>query len=198
MLSIIVAYSKDPQQRLVIGRDNTLPWHSKKDLTRFREYTSGHPIIMGRKTFESVGRPLPRRENIVVTHQKNFQHPGVLIFHDIETAIRNATAKSSEVFVIGGQQIYEQTIDRVDRLYITEFRLPQIKGDAFFPKFKQGCFKVFHKEESGEEVFTISQRIKIGQSCLPEKEDESQESKLVAEPEVMPYNYSCLPEGWHI
>jgi len=120
----------------VIGASNDLPWHLPADLKYFKATTLGKPIIMGRKTFESIGRPLPGRRNIVVTRNAEWRHVGVDVVDSLDTAL--ATAKNvcsaEEVMVTGGAQIYEQALGSVDRMYITEVALT-VDGDAFFPNF---------------------------------------------------------------
>lgn len=123
----------------VIGRDNALPWRLSADLKYFKAVTLGKPVIMGRRTFESIGRPLPGRTNIVVTRQADYQPDGVVVVNDVEAAIaegRRAAAESGadEVMVIGGAEIYALMLARAQRLYITEIS-GHFEGDAFFPQF---------------------------------------------------------------
>jgi dihydrofolate reductase len=128
MLSLLVAVSDTG----VIGRDNALPWRLSADLRRFRRLTTGHAIVMGRKTYESLGRPLPERTNIVVTRQADFAPPGVLVVHSIDAAIeqaRKADGDDSEIFIIGGAEIYRQTLSRADRLYLTRVHT-DVEGDT--------------------------------------------------------------------
>jgi dihydrofolate reductase len=128
MLSLLVAVSDTG----VIGRDNALPWRLSADLRRFRRLTTGHAIVMGRKTYESLGRPLPERTNIVVTRQADFAPPGVLVVHSIDAAIEQARkvhGDDSEIFIIGGAEIYRQTLDRADRLYLTRVHT-DVEGDT--------------------------------------------------------------------
>src|SRR5262245_25748120 len=106
MLSLIAAYALDEYSRKVIGKDNKLLWHSKTDLRRFREYTSKHPIIMGRKTFESIGRCLPDRDNIILSSNTEYTVEGASVFYDLNTALKFAQELSPEVFVIGGENLY--------------------------------------------------------------------------------------------
>lgn len=152
ILSLIAAYAKDDFGARVIGKDNKLPWHFPHDLERFKEYTSGCAVIMGRKTYESIGRPLPNRTNVVVTRQRDY-HPQVPkeihVFNDLLPAIEFASQQSAEVFIIGGQQLYEQTIDRADRLYLTSFQIKDIVGDAYFPDYNVHQYKCIHLEQGG-------------------------------------------------
>lgn len=126
-LSIIVAIAKNG----VIGLNNNLPWHLPEDLKRFRAITTGHHIIMGRKTYESLGRLLPGRTTVIVTRNKNYQVDGALIAHSIEQAI-SLCPNDSEVFLIGGAELYQAGLSLADKLYITEVDL-DVVGDAFFP-----------------------------------------------------------------
>jgi dihydrofolate reductase len=123
----------------VIGVQGDLPWKLSSDLKRFKEITMGKPVIMGRKTWASIGRPLPGRPNLVVTRDANFHAQGASVWSNIDVAIAvgHAMAKSqgaSEVCIIGGGELYAQTIDRADRLYITEVEASP-EGDAHFPDF---------------------------------------------------------------
>jgi dihydrofolate reductase len=127
-LSLIVAVSENG----VIGRSGDLPWHLSADLRRFKQLTMGHTIVMGRKTYESIGRPLPGRTSLVLTHDKAYQAEGCRIVSSLDEALRVA-ADDSERFVIGGQQIYRLALPRADRLYWTQVHA-QIDGDTFFPE----------------------------------------------------------------
>lgn len=129
-LSILVAMSKER----VIGREGQLPWRLSADLQRFKRLTMGHPIIMGRKTFESIGRPLPGRQSIVITRQPEFQAEGIQIANDLQGALQIAGNASNEVFVVGGAQIYALALPLADRLYITLVEA-DIAGDTFFPEW---------------------------------------------------------------
>jgi dihydrofolate reductase len=116
----------------VIGRGNQLPWHLPADLRHFRKLTTGKPIIMGRKTHESIGRPLPERTNIVVTRNAAYRAPGCLVVHSLEEALQ-AVAQHEEAMVIGGAQLYRQALPGADSLYITLIR-HEFAGDTFFPE----------------------------------------------------------------
>lgn len=121
--------------RGAIGRKGNLLFHISDDLRRFKDLTAHHPIIMGRKTFESLPKgALPLRRNIVVTRNTHFSAPGVEVADNIDTAI-SLTADADETFVIGGGEIYSQTIDRVDRLYLTIVDTEVTDADSFFPFF---------------------------------------------------------------
>ncbi len=128
LISIIVAVSKNG----AIGKDNQLLWRLPEDLKRFKKLTLGHPIIMGRKTFDSIGKPLPGRQSIVVTRNPEFRFDDVLVVHSIEDAIAEAKKlNSEEVFIIGGGELYNITLPLADKLYITEVET-EIEGDTFF------------------------------------------------------------------
>lgn len=114
MLSLICATS----QNGIIGRDGKIPWHLSADLRRFKRLTMGHHIIMGRKTYQSIGRPLPGRTNVVVTHQPNFQADGCLIAHSLEEAI-SLCQNDDEVFITGGTAIYQASLAYANRIYLT-------------------------------------------------------------------------------
>lgn len=127
MISIIVAVA----QNGVIGADNKLLWHISEDLQRFKRITTGHPVIMGRKTFESLGRPLPNRENVLITRRKDYSPEGVRIAHSLEEAA-GLFPSDEEVFIIGGGEIYRQALDIADRLYLTIVK-HDYEGDTHFP-----------------------------------------------------------------
>lgn len=117
----------------VIGRDGGLPWHIPGDLPRFKDLTMGHTLVMGRRTFESIGRPLPGRRTVVVTRRQNWQPRGVTVVGSVEAALREAGAEDDEVFVVGGGEVYRQTLDRADALELTEVDA-EPDGDVFFPE----------------------------------------------------------------
>lgn len=130
ILSIIVAVSDNQ----VIGSGNQLPWHLPADLHYFKTLTTGHPIIMGRKTFESIGRPLPRRENIVVTRDPGFAKEGIHVVHSLEEAVQCARSLGhEEAFIIGGDSIYQQAMALAQKVYLTRVHTIIPHGDAFFP-----------------------------------------------------------------
>jgi dihydrofolate reductase len=131
-ISIIVALSENN----VIGRDNALPWHLPDDLKHFRRLTVGHPVVMGRRNYESIGRPLPDRLNIVVTRRAGYAAPGCRVVHSLDEAFTAADG-AEEIFVIGGGELYAQTLDRADRLYLTRVHA-RIEGDTRFPVFDPG------------------------------------------------------------
>jgi dihydrofolate reductase len=129
-LSAIAALSENR----VIGINNQLPWHLPADLKHFKTLTTGHPIVMGRKTYESIGRPLPNRTNIILTRDANYQAPGCFVFNDINSAMQSdAVQNANEIFIIGGAMIYAELLPQIERLYLTIVKTV-IEGDAFFPE----------------------------------------------------------------
>lgn len=133
IVSIIAAMDR----KRGIGVDNKLPWRLSADLKRFRELTMGHHIIIGRKTFESIGRPLPGRRMIVVTRDSNYKAEGCDLAHSLEDAIDLARERGeSEAFICGGAEIYAQSIDVADRMYLT-FVDAEVVADTFFPEFDE-------------------------------------------------------------
>lgn len=129
-LSLIVAMASNR----TIGINNQMPWHLSADLKKFKSITMGQPIIMGRKTYESIGRPLPGRKNIVISRDLHYQLPGCFVFNDLDSALTSCK-DADEVFVIGGATLYEATLDLADRLYITLIQ-KEFTGDTWFPEVK--------------------------------------------------------------
>jgi len=132
-IAIVVARAENG----TIGDNNALPWHLPKDLQHFKQVTMGHPVLMGRKTFESIGRALPGRNNIVVTRQADWQKENTIVVHSLDQGLKKArqeALKSSlqDVMVIGGEKIYEQALPQTQRLYLTEVHA-EVDGDAKFP-----------------------------------------------------------------
>ena len=118
----------------VIGRDNALPWHLPDDLARFKQRTEGHVVIMGRRAFESVGRPLPNRRSIVITRKHDYHPPGAEIARSLEEALERAReTKQDEVFILGGAEIYTVALPEVDRLELTIVHA-DVSGDTLFPE----------------------------------------------------------------
>ncbi len=140
-------------KKRVIGKKGGLPWYIPQELKRFKEITMGHPIIMGRKTHESIGKVLPGRTNIVVTRGKGKGEREVIIVNSLEDAVRRARKSpgSEEIFIIGGGQIYQEAINLADKLYLTYID-KEIKGDVFFPdysEFKKVVYKSNWQEHEG-------------------------------------------------
>lgn len=145
LISIIAAIGSNRE----LGENNKLLWHIPEDLERFKEITSHHPVIMGRKTYESIGRPLPERVNIIVTHDKNFSRPGCLTAGSLEEAITMARKKDkNEIFIIGGGQIYDQAIGIADKLYLTKVE-GNFEADTFFPDYSR--FKTIISQKTVED-----------------------------------------------
>ena len=141
IISIIVATDKNG----VIGLDGDLPWHLSADLKHFKEITMGKPLVMGRKTHESIGRPLPGRKNIVLTYSKEFKAEGCEVVHSLNDAFK-AAGDVNEVMIMGGSGIYDQSLTRSDRLYLTEVHA-DVKGDVYFPEFDKGEWVEREREE---------------------------------------------------
>lgn len=118
----------------VIGRDNTLPWHMPADLRHFRAVTLGKPVVMGRKTHESIGRPLPDRTNIVISRRAGYEAPGCIVLSSLEAAFERCR-NSSEVMVIGGASVYRHAMPHAQRIYLTQIH-QDFEGDSFFPEFE--------------------------------------------------------------
>lgn len=146
-LSIIVAMAK----HRVIGLNNKMPWHLPADLAWFKKNTLGKPVVMGRKTFESIGRPLPNRLNIIISRQpQQSDHPDVIWLSSIDEAIEYAK-KNEEVFIIGGGNIYQQILPFVDRLYLTHIDAT-LMGDTCFPEyFPEKWHTVFQENHQADE-----------------------------------------------
>ncbi|MBC8753222.1 dihydrofolate reductase [Kordia sp. YSTF-M3] len=146
-LSLIVAAAENN----VIGKDNKLIWHLSNDLKRFKKLTSGHHIIMGRKTFESFPKPLPNRTHIVITRQKDYKVPkGVIVVHSMKEAVSIATLSDAEPFVIGGGEIYKQALPFATKIELTRVH-HEFEGDTFFPEIELKDWKevanTFHKKD---------------------------------------------------
>ncbi|MCH7866028.1 MAG: dihydrofolate reductase, partial [Proteobacteria bacterium] len=140
-VSLIVAMAENR----VIGLGGGMPWQIPADLRNFRQLTMGHPVVMGRKTYQAIGGALPGRANIVVTRDRNFRAADADVVHDLEEALVKAAAMAGiegaeEVFVIGGAEIYAQAMDRAGRIYLTEVHR-ELPGDAFFPERAEGDWK---------------------------------------------------------
>ena len=129
-ISAIVAMAENR----VIGKNNQLPWRLPADLRHFKAITTGHPVLMGRKTYESIGKPLPNRTNIIMTRNPSYQAPGCIVVTSIQGAIQSAiSTKSLELFIIGGEEIYKQFLPYIQKMYLTLIH-HTFEGDAFFPE----------------------------------------------------------------
>jgi dihydrofolate reductase len=146
MIAIVVAASENN----VIGKEGKMPWRLPKDLKHFKTLTLGHPVVMGRKTFESMGKPLPGRLNIVITRNGNYQAEGCEMTDTLEKAIATAQMHDTDVFIIGGGEIYRQALSLSDRIYLT--RIAQnFEGDAFFPEIDLSKWKLIYEEFSAKD-----------------------------------------------
>lgn len=138
-------------QNMVIGRNGQLVFKNRLDMQRFRQLTIGNPVIMGKRTFDSLPpkyRPLPDRTNIVLTHQSGFQHPGVIVACSIDHALELA-GSSRPIYVIGRAQVYNQTISKANNLELTEVKL-DLPGDAYFPEYKDGQWSEVQRTSYGK------------------------------------------------
>lgn len=145
-LSIIVAMAKNH----TIGINNALPWRCPEDLRHFKQLTMGHHMIMGRKTFESIGKPLPGRTTVVVTRDPDLKIAGCLMAHSLPEAFE-ACIDDSQIFIVGGAEIYAQALPHADTLYITEIR-QDITGDAWFPEFDRSEWLEVSREAHSQET----------------------------------------------
>jgi dihydrofolate reductase len=142
--SIIVARANNR----VIGKDNGLIWHMPHDLKHFKNTTSGHYVLMGRKSFESLGKPLPNRLNVIITRNKEYAAEGALVVHGLKEALQLAAEqKQQEVFILGGGEIYKQALDagQVDRIYLTEIQ-DRFEGDTYFPELDMSQWQEVSRE----------------------------------------------------
>ena len=160
ILTMVVATTRNH----CIGKDNKMLWHLPGDFQYFKTVTSGHPIIMGRKTFESIGRPLPNRTNIIITRNTDYAPDGVVVVHDIESAIAHAQTcqGGDEIMIIGGANIYEQCMPICHKIHLTEVDTV-IDGDAYFPKidalqFTCESVSEWHTENDLSYRFTVWER----------------------------------------
>lgn len=142
MIKIIVACD----EKNVIGKNNQLIWHLPADLKHFKNLTTGHSIIMGRKTFESIGKALPNRNNLVVSRQSHLNVDGIILCHSLEEAILKAKSLSrDDIFIIGGAEIYRQALPLADQIILTRLH-DYFDGDAFFPELPSEQWEVIHAE----------------------------------------------------
>ncbi|MFH1170479.1 MAG: dihydrofolate reductase [Candidatus Vogelbacteria bacterium] len=142
--SIIVAQARNG----VIGEKNELPWRLSGDLKRFKALTLGHPVVMGRKTYESIlariGKPLLDRENIILTRQKDFSAPGCLVINNLSEI--EMKARDQEIFIIGGEEVYRLALPKTDKIYLTLIEA-EVDGDAYFPKLEEMEWKLIREEK---------------------------------------------------
>ncbi|MBB6452273.1 dihydrofolate reductase [Salirhabdus euzebyi] len=143
MISLLVAMDRN----YVIGKDNDLPWHLPNDLKFFKETTLHHTIVMGRKTYESIGRPLPKRNNVVLTTNQNFQAEGCKVIHSWDPVLEwNEKNPDEEIFVIGGAQLIKDAIHFANKMYLTEID-EAFDGDTYFPPFSMKDWELVRKEK---------------------------------------------------
>lgn len=161
MISLIAAIGKNNE----LGKGNDLLWKLPADMQHFIKKTSDHPVIMGRKTFESIGRLLPKRRNIIITRDKNYKVEGGEIVHSLEDALKLFPNKNEEIYVIGGAEIFKQAISLADKLDITHINAEDNDADTFFPEIIPIVWnEVSHEEHSPDEknifsyVFSIYER----------------------------------------
>jgi len=165
MISIIAAIGKNNE----LGKNNALLWNLPADMKHFCNITSGHGVIMGQKTFESIGSPLPKRRNVVLTKDDSFRREGIEIVHsseELESLLKKTFSSDEEVFIIGGGQIYKLMIEKTDKLYITHVDASFLDADTFFPEIIPIVWnEVSHEEHKKDEknsydyVFSIYERI---------------------------------------
>ncbi|MDD4904888.1 MAG: type 3 dihydrofolate reductase [Methylobacter tundripaludum] len=140
-ISLIVAMASNR----AIGLNNQMPWHLSADLKKFKKITMGAPILMGRKTYESIGRPLPGRTNIIISRNPSYSQPGCLVFNDIDKALASC-GDSDEIFVIGGSDFYKSMLPVADTLYLTQIH-QDFPGDTFFPEIDADQWTEVERED---------------------------------------------------
>lgn len=149
MISLIAAMANDHS----IGKENRMPWHLPADLKHFKKITLNKPVIMGRRTFESLGKALPERTNIVVTQQEDFIAPNCVIVHSLHDAIK-AAGHADEIMIIGGGQLYQEAIKIADRMYLTFIDL-NTQGDTFFPKWDERQWQEISREAHQKDALNL-------------------------------------------
>jgi dihydrofolate reductase len=158
IISLIAAMDENR----VIGRDNEMPWDIPSDRKRFHAITRGHPVILGRKTFESIGRPLSGRTNIVLTRQKDYKVAGCTVVHNLESALA-ACVGADEVFVCGGEEVFRETISLAHRIYLTIVH-EEFEGDAFFPEIPDDFTEV--ERSAAEDILPYEQILLIRKNAV--------------------------------
>lgn len=141
MIAIVVAAAENN----VIGKDNGLIWHLPADLRHFKQITMGHPILMGRKTYESIGKPLPGRTSVIITTQKDYEAEGCIVTHSVQEAVAQARQLDEDLYIIGGAHIYEQTLPVTDRIYMTRVHA-SFNGDVYFPELDEKDWETVEEE----------------------------------------------------
>lgn len=145
-ISLIVAMATNR----AIGLDNKMPWHLSADLKKFKAITMGSPIVMGRKTYESIGRPLPGRSNIIISRNLDYQQADCLVFNDLKTAIEASRNDAEEIFIIGGAELYKATLPLADNLYLTLINQDFV-GDTFFPEIDFEAWSEVSREDISDD-----------------------------------------------
>ena len=153
LFSAIVAMSANR----VIGKDNQLPWHLPADLRHFKELTLGKTIVMGRKTYESIGKLLPGRKNVILTHNKDYQVEGAVIIHALEELNHFS---EEEIFIIGGEKVFRESWPKLTRIYLTEIHA-QIEGDTYFPELSEEWRCVQEEKHTADEKNAYNYSFKI-------------------------------------
>jgi len=158
IISLIAAMDKNK----AIGKNNSLPWKLPADMKRFKELTLNKPVIMGRKTFESIGKPLSNRKNIILTKDKNYRAEGCIAVHSVDEALK-ANKENKEVMIIGGEQIFKEFLPRANRMYLTLID-EDFEGDAHFPEYNKDGWKEVkreeHKSDKYKYVFVDLEKVK--------------------------------------
>ena len=148
MISLIAAIGKNNE----LGKNNTLVWNMPTDLKYFREKTAGHPVIMGRKTHESIGRPMPNRRNIIITRDLDYKKDGIEVVHSLNEALSLLPEKNKEIFIIGGEEIFKQAMPIADKLYITHIEAEDKDANVFFPEIIPIVWnEISHEEHQKDE-----------------------------------------------
>jgi len=147
-ISLIVAMASNR----VIGLNNKMPWHLSADLKKFKKITMGSPVLMGRKTHESIGRPLPGRTNMILSRNPDYRQDGCLVFNDLETALEKACENADEIFVIGGSDLYEAILPIADTIYLTIIHR-EFQGDAFFPDIDLNDWSEVEREDIKDDPY---------------------------------------------
>ncbi len=162
-ISLIVAIAKN----WAIGKNNQLLWHIRDDLKLFKATTNGHVVIHGRKSFESIGKPLPNRTNIVITRNRDYQPKGAFLAHSLDEALELAHVleQKGEIFILGGAEIYRQALDKVDKMYISHVDCTFEDADTFFPEVDLSAWTVqnsqsYEQTETNEFAFEFSTYVK--------------------------------------
>ena len=149
IISLIAAMGRNR----VIGKNNSLPWRLPEDMKRFKDLTLGKPVVMGRKTFESIGKPLPDRKNIILTREKSYKSEECVVVHSVDEALR-AAKDNEEVMVIGGEQIFREFLPIANKMYLT-FIEQDFEGDSYFPHYDKSEWKEAKREEHKNEKYML-------------------------------------------